>query len=74
MYYYLLLVFNINDYSSPQKMDLSAADELIVADHLDVFEKNGFRLSVDQEAPPAQRVKLHTVPHSKSVVFNSNGM
>lgn len=59
---------------SPKKLELSAADELIVMDHIHVFEKNGFRLSVDKDAPVSQRVQLLAVPHSKSIVFNEDGM
>ena len=33
----------------PLCVDLTAAQELVVMDHLEVFEMNGFEFSVDQE-------------------------
>jgi DNA mismatch repair protein PMS2 len=42
---------------------------MVVQENMSVFEANGFKLSVHQDAPPGQRVKLLSVPFSKSVQF-----
>eukprot|EP01155_Anaeramoeba_flamelloides_P025982 Anaeramoba_flamelloidesa815961_30.p1 GENE.a815961_30~~a815961_30.p1 ORF type:complete len:206 (-),score=33.33 a815961_30:217-834(-) len=54
----------------PMSMDLSLSDELIVESHLNVFKKNGFELSFDLEQKPTKRVKLLSLPMSKSTVFS----
>ncbi len=54
---------------SPLNVETSAALELVIADHLDVFARNGFKLKVDLEGTPGTRVKLLSVPFSKSVRF-----
>ena len=53
----------------PLNVETSAALELVIADHLDVFARNGFKLKVDLEGTPGTRVKLLSVPFSKSVRF-----
>jgi len=59
----------------PQKMvvaqglELTAGDEATLIDHLEVFEKNGFKFEVDLEALAGRRVKLVAVPTSKNWVF-----
>ena len=46
-----------------------AADELLVIDHMHVFNANGFHMSVDAAAPPTQRLHLVALPFSKETVF-----
>merc|ERR1712192_145092 len=61
----------------PQKMvvaqglELTAGDEATLIDHLEVFEKNGFKFEMDKdkEALAGRRVKLVAVPTSKNWVF-----
>lgn len=53
----------------PLNVETSAALELVIAEHLDVFARNGFKLTVDREASAGNRVKLLSVPFSKSVRF-----
>lgn len=50
-------------------METSAALELVMADNLEIFARNGFKLTVDLAAATGSRVKLHSVPFSKSVRF-----
>jgi DNA mismatch repair protein PMS2 len=50
-------------------VETSAALELVIAENLTVFAHNGFKIAVDAEAPTGQRVKLLSVPFSKSVRF-----
>ena len=54
---------------APLKLQLTAADELIVIDHLNVFKQNGFEIQVDSAAPPTQRLRLLALPFSKHTVF-----
>ncbi|KAJ1440519.1 hypothetical protein B484DRAFT_343451 [Ochromonadaceae sp. CCMP2298] len=55
---------------APLGVETSAALELTIADNLSVFEKNGFKLRVD-EAGAGPRVKLLAVPFSKSISFGA---
>jgi len=54
---------------APLPLHLSAADELIVIDHMHVFNANGFQIAVDASAPPMQRLRLESLPFSKHTVF-----
>lgn len=53
----------------PLSVETSAALELVMAEHLDTFTANGFKLAVDLEAHAGRRVQLLSVPFSKSVAF-----
>ena len=54
---------------APLPLHLTAADELLVVDHMHVFVANGFGISVDAEAPPTQRLHLVSLPLSKATLF-----
>jgi len=54
---------------APLPLQLTAADELVVLDHLHVFKRNGFDVEVVDGAPPTQRLRLRTLPFSKHTVF-----
>jgi DNA mismatch repair protein PMS2 len=54
---------------APLHVETSGALELVIADHLEVFALNGFKLSVDPDAPAGRRVKLLSAPFSKSTHF-----
>ncbi len=47
---------------------LSAVNENVLIENLEIFRKNGFDFSVDDSAPPTQRVKLISMPTSKTWV------
>lgn len=53
----------------PLTVETSAALELVIAEHVDVFAQNGFKIGIDAAAPSGSRVKLLAVPFSKSVHF-----
>ncbi|KAL5276037.1 hypothetical protein ACFFRR_001705 [Megaselia abdita] len=53
----------------PQNLELTAVNEMILIEYLDVFEKNGFKFSIDEDAPPTKRVKLISKPFSKQWEF-----
>lgn len=51
---------------APLPLELSASEENCVLEHMDVFEKNGFRFKHDSTKPPRHRFSLTAVPHSGS--------
>jgi DNA mismatch repair protein PMS2 len=66
-----LLMRNIR----PQYLELTAADELIAVDNLDVLRQNGFEVEVDEEGSEENRPRLRLLaqPVSKSTVFDMKG-
>ncbi|XP_062594363.1 mismatch repair endonuclease PMS2-like [Saccostrea cucullata] len=53
----------------PQNLELTASNETILIDSLEVFKKNGFDFIIDESAPPMQRVKLTSIPVSRNWTF-----
>ncbi|XP_033151492.1 mismatch repair endonuclease PMS2 isoform X3 [Drosophila mauritiana] len=53
----------------PQNLELTAVNEMVLLNHIDVFEKNGFKFEVDHEAPATKKVRLLGKPHSKRWEF-----
>jgi DNA mismatch repair protein PMS2 len=53
----------------PLPLALTAADELVVIDHLSHFKRNGFEVEVVEGSPPTQRLRLRTMPFSKHTLF-----
>ncbi|XP_020800249.1 mismatch repair endonuclease PMS2 [Drosophila serrata] len=53
----------------PQSLDLTAVNEMVLIDHLPVFEKNGFKFEINQDAPPTKKVRLLGKPHSRRWEF-----
>ncbi|XP_052816782.1 mismatch repair endonuclease PMS2-like [Mya arenaria] len=53
----------------PMNLELTASNETILMDNLDVFRKNGFEFQIDENGPPMQRVKLASTPVSKNWNF-----
>lgn len=49
---------------SPLPLELTPAEETCVMDHLDIFERNGFRFAIDLDKPPRHRLSLTGLPHS----------
>ncbi|KAI8992702.1 hypothetical protein BD414DRAFT_481942 [Trametes punicea] len=54
----------------PQVLELTAADELVALENINVLRQNGFELEVFDDRPPGQRVQLTAQPVSKSTVFD----
>ena len=52
---------------SPLVVEATASEEVVIAEYTEVFEANGFRLSIDPLAEPSKKVKLMAVPFSKEV-------
>ena len=51
---------------SPQSLELTAVNENILMENLEVFRKNGFDFEIDENAPVSQRVKLMSSPVSRN--------
>jgi len=56
----------------PQPLELTAADELLATENIDVLRQNGFEIEIDENAAPGQGSKLKLVaqPTSKNTVFD----
>ncbi|XP_034650294.1 mismatch repair endonuclease PMS2 isoform X1 [Drosophila subobscura] len=53
----------------PQSLDLTAVNEMVLIDHLPVFEKNGFKFEINPEAPATRKVRLLGKPFSRQWEF-----
>lgn len=54
---------------APQPLHLTAVNEAILLENLDIFRKNGFEFVIDEGAPVTQRAKLVSLPTSKNWTF-----
>lgn len=66
---------------TPLQLELSPSEEHCVLEHMDVFERNGFRFDYDPEKEPRLKLSLTALPHSgsggdgtKPVQFGPEGM
>ncbi|NXQ29513.1 PMS2 endonuclease, partial [Alaudala cheleensis] len=53
----------------PQNLNLTAVNETVLIENLEIFRKNGFDFVIDENAPVTQRVKLVSLPTSKNWTF-----
>ncbi|XP_060696183.1 mismatch repair endonuclease PMS2 isoform X2 [Hemiscyllium ocellatum] len=53
----------------PQNLHLTAVNETVLMENLDIFRKNGFDFMINEEAAPTDRVKLVSLPMSKNWTF-----
>lgn len=53
----------------PQKLHLTAVNETVLIDNLEIFKKNGFDFITDEDAPATERVQLISLPTSKNWTF-----
>lgn len=53
----------------PQALELTAVNEMVLTENLEIFEKNGFGFEVDESQPMGQRVRLVSVPVSGNWQF-----
>lgn len=63
----------MNNPVRPQRLQLSLADEALVADHLEVLKFNGFELNLDDESSEQRRFNLVANPVSKNTQFDMKG-
>nr|XP_055148306.1 mismatch repair endonuclease PMS2 isoform X17 [Symphalangus syndactylus] len=53
----------------PQTLNLTAVNEAILIENLEIFRKNGFDFVIDENAPVTERAKLISLPTSKNWTF-----
>ncbi|GAB1597623.1 mismatch repair endonuclease PMS2 [Argonauta hians] len=56
----------------PQPLELTASNEIILLNSIDIFNRNGFTFIIDESALPGQRAKLETAPVSKNWNFGKD--
>jgi len=54
---------------APLPLELSAADELLLIEHHETFQRNGFLVRVDRAADAGARAKICGIPTAKGVAF-----
>ncbi|KAI0263552.1 hypothetical protein BC834DRAFT_886174 [Gloeopeniophorella convolvens] len=54
---------------SPRVLELTAADELIALENMEVLQQNGFEVALDEELLAGRRLKLVAQPVSKNTEF-----
>lgn len=59
---------------SPQELELTASEEHIVMDNLEIFKANGFGVEVLPDNEPTKRIRVVSHPVSKNTVFDKKGM
>ncbi|KAH6943764.1 hypothetical protein HPB50_026940 [Hyalomma asiaticum] len=52
----------------PQALELTAVNEMVLTENLEIFEKNGFGFEVDESQPMGQRVRLNEVLTSSQMM------
>ncbi|KAF1323910.1 Mismatch repair endonuclease, partial [Globisporangium splendens] len=57
----------------PLPLELTAGEEMVILDHLDVFAKNGFTFLVQKDAPATKKLKLLSLPFTKHTQFGVEG-
>ncbi|XP_068723012.1 mismatch repair endonuclease PMS2-like [Montipora capricornis] len=53
----------------PQRLELTAANEAILMDNVEIFQMNGFEFEIDQSAQAMNKIKLVSLPMSKNWTF-----
>ncbi|XP_071505318.1 mismatch repair endonuclease PMS2-like [Diadema antillarum] len=56
----------------PLQLELTAVNESILMDNLDIFKKNGFDFIIDEDGTPTQRIKLVSQPTSRNWTFGKD--
>lgn len=54
----------------PENLELNVIDELTVLDNVEILERNGFKLKIDEDEQPGSKVKLISKPTSKNTTFS----
>ncbi|XP_060029238.1 mismatch repair endonuclease PMS2 isoform X2 [Erinaceus europaeus] len=54
---------------TPQTLHLTAVNEAVLIENLDIFRKNGFDFVINDSAPVTKRAKLVSLPTSKNWTF-----
>ena len=55
---------------TPLFVDLNVIDEMLVLDHEQIFQNNGFKISVDYDKPAGAKISLTSLPVYKNIMFS----
>ena len=53
----------------PERLELTAIQEMTLIENLQVFEMNGFKFLIDDNAEAGKKIKIHSKPFSKNWEF-----
>ncbi|XP_036027701.1 mismatch repair endonuclease PMS2 isoform X1 [Onychomys torridus] len=62
-------VLQVQRLITPQTLNLTAVNEAVLIENLEIFRKNGFDFVIDEDAPVTERAKLISLPTSKNWTF-----
>jgi DNA mismatch repair protein PMS2 len=54
----------------PRTLHVSAQEEMIIIEHLDLFRKSGFDIEIDEKAAVGKRLKVRGMSHCMGASFN----
>ncbi|KAI5952884.1 PMS1 [Candida jiufengensis] len=57
---------------TPQTLELNVIDEMLVQDHEQVFHKNGFKITINNDLKPGSKISLNSLPVYKNIMFDTN--
>ena len=59
----------------PRPLQLTAGDEIVAVENLDILRSNGFEVEIDEDQIPGrgERIKLSAMPVSKETTFDFKG-
>ena len=53
----------------PLYVEASASEEIIIIENKTIFEYNGFKMKINENAPPGKKIQLLSLPFSKKIQF-----
>ncbi|CAM9544259.1 unnamed protein product [Ectocarpus sp. 6 AP-2014] len=53
----------------PLPLETSASEEMTIIDNIALFERNGFRFTIDDDQPTTKKLKITAIPFSKGTQF-----
>ncbi|CAH1179554.1 unnamed protein product [Phaedon cochleariae] len=57
---------------NPKPLQLTAGNEILLIDNIEIFKKNGFSFSIDETAPYTKKVMLTAIPVSRNYAFGKD--
>lgn len=57
---------------APERLELTAIQEDVIIENLAIFEMNGFKFNIDNEADATKRISLVSRPYSKNWAFGKD--
>nr|CAI5853938.1 unnamed protein product [Callosobruchus analis] len=57
---------------NPKPLELTAGNESLLIENVDVFKKNGFSFKIDESAPCTKKIFLTAIPMSRNFVIGKN--